>query len=49
VNENNTIFRSATSGAVKTGTSNPPGVLTTPAYANFPSDANLKSFWSKLD
>jgi prepilin-type N-terminal cleavage/methylation domain-containing protein len=49
VNENNTIFRSATSGAVKTGTSNPPGVLTTAAYANFPSDANLKSFWSKLD
>jgi prepilin-type N-terminal cleavage/methylation domain-containing protein len=49
VNENNTIFRSATSGAVKLGTSNPPGVVTTPAYANFPSDLNLKSFWSKLD
>jgi prepilin-type N-terminal cleavage/methylation domain-containing protein len=49
VNENNTIFRSATSGAVKTGTSNPPGALTTAPYANFPSDANLKSFWSKLD
>jgi hypothetical protein len=49
VNENNTIFRSATSGAVKTGTSNPPGVVTTPQYGNFPSDVNLKSFWSKLD
>jgi type IV pilus assembly protein PilA len=49
VNENNTIFRSATSGAVKTGTSNPPGVVTTAAYGNFPSDVNLKSFWSKLD
>jgi prepilin-type N-terminal cleavage/methylation domain-containing protein len=49
VNENNTIFRSATSGAVKTGTSNPPGVVTTAAYGNFPSDASLKSFWSKLD
>jgi len=49
VNENNTIFRSATSGAVKTGTSNPPGLITTAAYANFPSDVNLKSFWSKLD
>jgi prepilin-type N-terminal cleavage/methylation domain-containing protein len=49
VNENNTIFRSATSGAVKTGTSNPPGLITTAAYANFPSDTNLKSFWSKLD
>jgi len=49
VNENNTIFRSATSGAVKTGTSNPPGVVTTASYGNFPSDTNLKSFWSKLD
>jgi len=49
VNENNTIFRSATSGAVKTGTSNPPGLITTASYANFPSDVNLKSFWSKLD
>jgi prepilin-type N-terminal cleavage/methylation domain-containing protein len=49
VNENNTIFRSATSGAVRTGTSNPPGVITTAAYANFPNDANLKSFWNKID
>src|SRR5207237_7420712 len=49
VNENNTIFRSATSGAVKTGTSNPPGVVTTAAYANFPSDVNMKAFWSKID
>jgi hypothetical protein len=24
-------------------------VVTTPAYANFPSDLNLKSYWSKLD
>ena len=49
VNENNTIFRSATSGAVKTSTTNPPGLITTPAYANFPSDANMKAFWSKID
>ncbi len=49
VNENNTIFRSATSGAVKTGTSNPPGLITTAAYANYPSDVNLKSFWAKID
>jgi prepilin-type N-terminal cleavage/methylation domain-containing protein len=49
VNENNTIFRSATSGAVKTGTGNPPGLTTTAAYADWPSDASLKSFWSKLD
>jgi prepilin-type N-terminal cleavage/methylation domain-containing protein len=49
VNENNTIFRSATSGAVRTGTSNPPGAFTAGVYANFPNDSNLKSFWSKLD
>ena len=49
VNENNTIFRSATSGQVKTTTTNPPGNFTTGSYANFPTDANLKSFWSKLD
>ena len=49
VNENNTIFRSATSGAVKTGVGNPPGVITTAAYANWPNDSSLKSFWSKLD
>ena len=49
VNENNTIFRSATSGAVKSGTSNPPGRLTATQYKDFPTDANLKSYWSKLD
>ena len=49
VNENNTIFRSATSGAVRTGVANPPGAFTTGTYGNFPSDPELKSFWSKLD
>jgi prepilin-type N-terminal cleavage/methylation domain-containing protein len=49
VNENNTIFRSATSGAVKTTTTNPPGVVTGNPYGNFPDDVNLKSYWSKLD
>ena len=49
VNENNTIFRSATSGAVRTGTSNPPGPFTTGTYSAFPDDNNLKSYWSKLD
>jgi prepilin-type N-terminal cleavage/methylation domain-containing protein len=48
VNENNTIFRSATSGAVKTTTTNPPGLLAAP-YTEWPSDANLKSFWNKMD
>jgi prepilin-type N-terminal cleavage/methylation domain-containing protein len=49
VNENNTIFRSATSGTVKAGTSNPPGLLTQTQYQNFPDDTNLKNYWSKLD
>ena len=49
VNENNTIFRSATSGAVKTTSTNPPGTFATGAYSMFPNDASLKSFWSKLD
>jgi type IV pilus assembly protein PilA len=49
VNENNTIFRSATSGAVKTSTTNPPGLITISAYADWPADNTLKSFWSKLD
>ena len=38
VNENNTIFRSATSGTVKPGVTNPPGTLTNTAYNSFPSD-----------
>jgi len=49
VNENNTIFRSATSGTVKPGPTNPPGRCVLPAYKDFPTDANLKSFWSKMD
>ena len=48
VNENNTIFRSATSGAVKAGPTSPPGTCATP-YDMWPDDANLKSFWNKLD
>jgi prepilin-type N-terminal cleavage/methylation domain-containing protein len=49
VNENNTIFRSATTGSVRGSTSNPPGLLTLSVYQNWPDDQNLKSFWSKLD
>jgi prepilin-type N-terminal cleavage/methylation domain-containing protein len=48
IDENNTIFRSATSGAVKTTITNPPGTLAAP-YDSYPSSADLKSFWSKLD
>jgi prepilin-type N-terminal cleavage/methylation domain-containing protein len=49
VNENNTIFRSATTGAVRASVSSPPGTLTLVAYSHWPDDQNLKSYWSKLD
>ena len=48
VNENNTIFRSATTGTVAPSTSIPPGVAAAP-YNTYPSSANLKSYWTKLD
>ena len=48
VNENNTIFRSATTGVAKPSTATPPGTIASP-YSEWPSDTNLKSFWSKLD
>src|SRR5688572_17757552 len=48
VNENNTIFRSATSTVVKTTTVTPPGTLAAP-YDSWPNDNDLKSFWNKLD
>jgi type IV pilus assembly protein PilA len=52
VNEGNTIFRSATTGAVRPSSSSPPGLLGTgpgAVFQNWPDDSNLKSFWSKLD
>ncbi len=49
VNEGNTIFRSATTGAIRASTSSPPGTLVIDAYRNWPSDGVLKSYWSKLD
>jgi len=49
VNENNTIFRSATTGSVRGSNSNPPGPLSLTAYSSWPSDSDLKSYWSKLD
>ena len=48
IDENNTIFRSATSGLVKSSTATPPGLPAAP-YDSYPNSANLKSFWSKLD
>jgi type II secretory pathway pseudopilin PulG len=50
VNENNTIFREATTGASRKGTAVPPGVDSLPpAYLNWPSDEFLKSYWSHTD
>jgi type II secretory pathway pseudopilin PulG len=52
VNEANTIYRSAMSGAVRNGGAVPPGL--SPAgfnafYQNWPDEPNMKSYWSKLD
>lgn len=52
VSENNTIYRTATTGPTRLGTTNPPGLAGTgfPAvYGNWPDDANMKSFWAKLE
>ena len=48
VNENNTIFRSATSGSMTPSANSPPGLVGSP-YDTYPNASNLKSFWSKLD
>jgi hypothetical protein len=49
VNENNTIFRSATSTAVRPSASSPPGGFSAAPYTDWPTDTNLKALWSKLD
>jgi prepilin-type N-terminal cleavage/methylation domain-containing protein len=49
VNENNTIFRSATSSTIKPASTNPPGIPTLTIYLAWPDDANLKAHWNKLD
>jgi len=50
VNESNTIFRSATSGAVKPkGVALPPGILTQTEYLSWPDANTMKLRWSKLD
>src|ERR1043165_6067140 len=43
VNENNTIYRSATSSAVRPSATTPPGAISAP-YSDWPSDTNLKSY-----
>jgi type II secretory pathway pseudopilin PulG len=50
VNEANTIYRAATTGAPRIGTSTPPGLANIVAgYHFWPDDTQLKSYWSKLD
>jgi type IV pilus assembly protein PilE len=48
VNENNSIFRRSLTGTIRPSTSNPPGK---PAgeYSDWPTNANLKAYWAKLD
>jgi len=48
IDENNTIYRSATTGSVKPSANTPPGIIGAP-YNSFPSSGSLKSYWSKLD
>lgn len=50
VSENNTMYRRAATGPTRLGTAVPPGVAGYPAaYQNWPDDANMKSYWSKLE
>ena len=50
VNENAAVFRSAMSTGVRLGTATPPGATgILAAYRSWPDDANMKSWWSKLD
>jgi prepilin-type N-terminal cleavage/methylation domain-containing protein len=49
VNENNTIFRRALTGTVKPATTTPPGLATLAGVSVWPTDADLKSYWGKVD
>jgi len=49
VNENNTIFRRRLRDEVRPSGKTPPGPMTTPGYGYWPSDAELKADWPKLD
>jgi prepilin-type N-terminal cleavage/methylation domain-containing protein len=52
LNENNTIYRSALTGVARIGAAVPPGLAGTgfaTLYQNWPDDANMKSYWAKLD
>ena len=50
VNENAAVYRSAISTNVRLGVATPPGALGLhPTYRNWPDDANMKAWWSKMD
>jgi hypothetical protein len=50
VNENNTIFRDALTGAPRTGNTAPPGTQSIPpGWLHWPDDEMLKTYWSKDD
>jgi prepilin-type N-terminal cleavage/methylation domain-containing protein len=50
VNENAAVYRSAISTNVRLGTAIPPGATGIhAAYRNWPDEAQMKAFWSKLD
>jgi type II secretory pathway pseudopilin PulG len=50
LNENNTIFRQATTGSPRKGRAVPPGLNSLPpGYLDWPDDSELKTYWSKID
>jgi prepilin-type N-terminal cleavage/methylation domain-containing protein len=49
VNEGNTVFRSATTSAVRPSASSPPGAFPGSPYTDWPNDNDLKALWSKID
>jgi type II secretory pathway pseudopilin PulG len=48
VNEGNAIFRRALTSNIRPSVTNPPG-KPAGAYSEWPADADLKSYWTKLD
>jgi hypothetical protein len=49
VNESNTIYQRRLKDDILPSRKTPPGPMTTPGYGYWPSEAELKAHWSKLD
>jgi hypothetical protein len=49
LNERNTLFRRDLTGDIRSTERTPPGPMKTPGFANWPSDAELKANWLKMD